>query len=92
MITKQCLEVEAQGRIIATGFVQVGATLAGGQLQGRGEDGHFTVGRRVHGRLNTSQYNECPKPQLSRANHFRMSQSHGPKSPGPVALFHRATA
>ena len=53
MIAEQGLQAQAQRGIIGTSLIQIGSTLAGGQLQGRAKEGHFPIGRRVHGRLNT---------------------------------------
>jgi hypothetical protein len=74
--TEQGLDVQAQGGIIGTGFLQVGITLAGGQFQRRVKDDHFTIGRRVHLRLNVPQYDQGTEPQLTRATIFRLLRSH----------------
>src|SRR6266704_2892483 len=52
MNPEQGLEAQAQGGIIGASLSQIGTTLAGGQLQGRAKEGHFTIGRGVHGLLN----------------------------------------
>ena len=58
MFAEQRLEAEAQGGIIGTSLVQIGSTLAGGQLQGRAKEGHFAIGRGAHGLPGDPLYNQ----------------------------------
>ena len=66
MNSEQRLEVEAQVVIIGTGSIQIGTTFAGVQFQGRAKEGHFAIGRGVHGLLKALRYNECNAPQTFR--------------------------